>query len=101
MTGNESFATRLRRLREEKGFTIASLAASAKTTQRVLRGLESGLTESPALLVGLRLARSLSVAPNYLAFGESARTILDALETAVCLSRQLDAVDYRIRKLEK
>jgi transcriptional regulator with XRE-family HTH domain len=99
MTRNETFANRLRRLREERGLTIAALAASAKTTPRVLRYLESGRTKSPALLVGLRLARCLNVEADYLALGESSHAILLGITAA--LSRQLDAVDRKVNRLER
>jgi transcriptional regulator with XRE-family HTH domain len=97
MTRHETFAKRLRRLREERGLTIASLGASAKATPRVLRSLECGRTKSPGLLVGLHLARALNVDADYLAFGESSDAML---EITLSLTRWLDAVDRRVTKLE-
>lgn len=88
---------RLRRLRRERAFTIAALAALARTTPRALRSLESG-TRAPALLVGLRLADALHVDAEYLALGESSRDILFKV-TAALSSRQLEAAENRATAL--
>jgi transcriptional regulator with XRE-family HTH domain len=86
----ESFADRLRRLREEKGLTASALAASVGVSEGTIRQLESGQTKNPSFAVGLRLANQLSVDPFYLAFGSDAT-----------LNERMDIFDRRLARLEQ
>ncbi|MBV8299551.1 MAG: helix-turn-helix transcriptional regulator [Candidatus Eremiobacteraeota bacterium] len=87
---SETFADRLRRLREEKGLTASALAASVGVSEGTIRQLESGQTKSPSFVVGLRLANQLSVDPFYLALGASAT-----------LNERMDVFDRRLARLEQ
>ena len=87
---SESFAERLRRLRQEKGLTISSLAASVGVAEGSIRQLETGQTKNPSFVVGLRLANQLSVDPFYLALGKNAT-----------LTERMDIFDRRLTKLEQ
>jgi transcriptional regulator with XRE-family HTH domain len=51
----------IRRLREEKGWTQAKLAAQAKVTQGYIAQLETGTRKRLSLEVADRLARALGV----------------------------------------
>jgi len=51
----------IRRLREEKGWTQAKLAARAKVTQGYIAQLEAGTRQRLSLEVADRLARALGV----------------------------------------
>ena len=86
----ESAAGRLKRLREERGITIAALALEAGVSESAVRQLETGNVKSPSFAVGLRLAHYLGVDPYYLAFGESSN-----------LDERLLIVERRITKLEQ
>jgi len=61
MAANETFARRLRRLREEQGMTVAMLATQCGVTESAIRQLEAGRVKEPELIVGLRVAEALSV----------------------------------------
>ena len=87
---SETFATRLRRLREEKGLTVSSLAASVGVSEGTIRQLESGQTKSPSFVVGVRLADQLSVDPFFLALGSRAT-----------LNERMDIFDRRLARLEQ
>lgn len=62
---SDVFGDRLRRLREERGFTQRELAEAADTSQRMIAYYEthSGTPAGPVLL---RLARALKVSPDEL-----------------------------------
>jgi transcriptional regulator with XRE-family HTH domain len=66
----EAFAARLRRLREDAGISRCGLARLARCSETEVRHLESGRTEWPSVLLGVRLARALRVSVEYLALGE-------------------------------
>lgn len=57
----ETLAQRLRRLRDEHGYTLADLAAAVGCSEGALRVLENGRVKSPSLLLGVRLADRLHV----------------------------------------
>ncbi|MDQ6942842.1 MAG: helix-turn-helix domain-containing protein [Candidatus Eremiobacteraeota bacterium] len=86
----ETAAARLKRLREERGVTIAALALEAGVSESAVRQLETGNVKSPSFAVGLRLAHYLGVDPYYLAFGESSN-----------LDERLLIVERRVTKLEQ
>lgn len=67
----ETFAVRLRRLRQERRMSFTKLAIAVGVTEGALRQMESGQTKWPAFPVGIRLAHVLGVEPRDLAFGES------------------------------
>ena len=87
---SESFGSRLRRLREERGIAVATLAPAVGLSQATLRQLETGHIKNPTLMVGLRLADKLNVDPYYLAFGEGSS-----------LSERFDLMERRIKALEQ
>ena len=91
---NETFAERVRRVREERGFTVPDLAAAVGVSPGAIRQLESGQIKNPSFALGLRLANRLNVDPQYLALGEgfSLTERLESIEQRVAtLERQVDA----------
>ncbi|HEY0396363.1 MAG TPA: helix-turn-helix transcriptional regulator [Candidatus Elarobacter sp.] len=86
----ESFAERLRRLREEQGFTVATLALEVGVSEGAIRQLETGNVKSPSFVVGLRLAHRLGVDPYELALGKGST-----------LEERLTVAERRIAKLEQ
>ena len=94
MTAEKS-AERLRRLREERGITITTLALEVGVSESAIRQLESGNVKSPSFAVGLRLAHHLGVDPYYLAFGEGSN-LNDRL---VVVERRLTKVEQRVAAL--
>ena len=87
---SESFAQRLRRLREERGATIAALADEVGVSEGAIRQLETGNVKSPSFVVGLRLAHYLGVDPYYLASGDGSH-----------VGERLLLVERRLAKLEQ
>jgi transcriptional regulator with XRE-family HTH domain len=87
---SETFAARLRRVREEKGFTVPDLAAAVGVSPGAIRQLESGQSKNPGFALGLRIADRLSVDPHYLALGEG-----------FSLTERLELVENRMAKLER
>jgi hypothetical protein len=87
---SETFAQRLRRLREERGTTIAGLANEVGVSEGAIRQLETGNVKSPSFVVGLRLAHYLGVDPYYLASGEGSS-----------VGERLILVERRLTKLEQ
>jgi transcriptional regulator with XRE-family HTH domain len=65
----ESFGERLRRVRIARGVRVTDVASAAGLTEGSIRQMEAGRTKSVSLLVGLRIAKSLGVSPDYLAGG--------------------------------
>lgn len=88
----ETFAERLRRLREDGGLTIAALALEVGVSESAIRQLEAGSVKSPSFAVGLRLAHHLGVDPYYLAFGEGS----NLNERLLVLERRLTKVEQRV-----
>jgi transcriptional regulator with XRE-family HTH domain len=86
----ETFAERLRRLRNEQGYTVADLAAAVGAAEGTIRHLEGGNVRSPNFLLGIRLAEQLKVDPRYLALGEG-----------IGVTARFDALERRIAKLEQ
>ena len=91
----ESFGDRLRRLRDEQGFTVAALALEVGVSEGTIRQLESGSIKSPSFTVGLRLAHRLGVDAYYLGLGEGS-TLNDRLTQ---LERRLSKVEQRLTTL--
>ena len=87
---SETFGARLRRVREEKGFTVPDLAAAVGVSPGAIRQLESGQSKNPGFALGLRIADRLSVDPHYLALGEG-----------FSLTERLELVEERMVKLER
>ena len=85
----ETFAERLKRLRNEQGLTVAALAAVAQVAEGTIRHLEGGTIASPSLTLGIRLADALHVEVRFLAIGEGSRAAdrFDAIE------RRLDEIE--------
>jgi transcriptional regulator with XRE-family HTH domain len=69
MTIRETLGRRLRRLRKERGLTVAALAARCDVTATEIQDIEAGRVTDPELIVGVRLAEALCVDAWYLAFG--------------------------------
>jgi transcriptional regulator with XRE-family HTH domain len=86
------FGDRLRRLREEQGFSIATLAVEVGVSEGAIRQMETGNVKSPSLLVGLRLAHRLGVDPYELALGVGS----NLNERLILVERRLDALEQRI-----
>ncbi|HEY0393675.1 MAG TPA: helix-turn-helix transcriptional regulator [Candidatus Elarobacter sp.] len=100
----ETLAKRLRRLREEQGVSIAQLADACGTSEGAIRQIEHGRVRSPALHLGLRIARHLGVDPYYLAYGEagSYATRLEDLANAVLVvQRRLDGLTAQLANIER
>ena len=86
----EPFATRLRRLRTEQGYTVVDLAAAVGSAEGTIRQLESGKVKSPSFLLGIRLADQLKVEPRFLAVG-----------IGQTIEQRLDAIEQRFSKVER
>src|SRR5579863_7942948 len=65
----ETFAERLRRLREHRGMSVGNLALRAGLTEGAIRKMEYGDTKGQGFVNGLRIAEALGVDPWELAFG--------------------------------
>jgi transcriptional regulator with XRE-family HTH domain len=87
---SETFAARLRRVREEKGFTVPDLASAVGVSPGAIRQLESGQIKNPAFSLGLRIADRLNVDPHYLALGEG-----------FSVTERLENLENRVMKLER
>jgi transcriptional regulator with XRE-family HTH domain len=87
---NETFAERLRRLREEHGLTISGLALEIGVSEGAIRQIESGSVKSTSFSIGLKLAHRLGVDPFYLALGEGSN-----------LNERMTVLERRIAKLEQ
>jgi transcriptional regulator with XRE-family HTH domain len=66
----ETFAERLRRLREQRGLTVGRLALRAGLTEAAIRKMEYGDTKGHGFINGLKIAEALGVDPSELAFGK-------------------------------
>jgi transcriptional regulator with XRE-family HTH domain len=91
----ESFADRLRRLRDEQGLTVAGLALEVGVSEGTIRQLEAGTVKSPSFTAGLRLAHRLGVDAYFLAFGEGS-TLNDRVTV---LERRLAKLEQRVAAL--
>ena len=69
----ETFAERLRRLREQRRLTVGNLALRAGLTEAAIRKMEYGDTKGHGFVNGLRIAEALGVDPWELAFGKRAK----------------------------
>jgi transcriptional regulator with XRE-family HTH domain len=97
-SATESFGERLRRLRIACGFRVTDVASAAGLTEGSIRQLEAGQTKSVSLLVGLRIAKSLGVSPEYLASGtEPAESVEPAVSPII---GRLDDHERRLTVLE-
>ncbi len=86
----ESFGKRLRRLREEQGFSVADLALAVAVSESAIRQLEAGIVKLPSFALGLRIADRLNVDPYYLAAG-----------AGFSMTEQIDRIERRVAKLEQ
>ncbi|HEY0395402.1 MAG TPA: helix-turn-helix transcriptional regulator [Candidatus Elarobacter sp.] len=93
----EKFHERLRRLRDEHGFTVAALADAAGCSEGAIRQLESGRIKSPSLVLGIRLADVLRVDPRYLGTGEA----LSTAEQSAAITARLEQVERQIAHLQR
>ncbi len=66
----ETLGERVRRLRLDRGYTVAGLARAVEVTEGTIRNIERDVTRDPALTTGLRIAHALGVSVPYLGFGE-------------------------------
>ena len=89
-TMTEPFGKRLRRLREERGFSVADLASAVGVSESAIRQLEVGTVKLPSFALGLRIADRLNVDPYYLAVG-----------AGFSMTEQIDRIERRIAKLEQ
>lgn len=93
----ESFGQRMRRLRDEQGYSVADLAAAVGASEGTIRQLESGTIKSPSFLLGIRIADQLKVDPKYLAAGNGISIPVRFDEMDV----RLNEVERRLAKLEQ
>jgi transcriptional regulator with XRE-family HTH domain len=91
----ESFGERLRRLREEKGFSVADLSSAVGVSESAIRQLEAGNVKSPSFALGLRIAIQLNADPFYLALGEGSNMI----ERFEMIERRLGKLERRLASL--
>jgi transcriptional regulator with XRE-family HTH domain len=99
----ETFAKRVRRLREEHGMTIVQLADAIGASEGTIRQIEGGTVRNPHFSLGLRLARHLGVDPYYLAFGEGsayAARLEDLATDHVAVRDAVNAVRSRLTHVE-
>ena len=115
----EPFATRVRRLREDRNLTPTQLAFVCGVTEGAMRQIERGQTKRASLDVGIRMAAVLGVEPRYLAFGDGDGTQepavkakpwvvavphgrIDEVETQVTAIRsRLDSLERRLERVER
>jgi transcriptional regulator with XRE-family HTH domain len=69
----ETFAERLRRLRELRGLTVGRLALRTGLTEAAIRKMEYGDTKGRGFINGLKIAEALGVDPGELAFGKKGK----------------------------
>jgi transcriptional regulator with XRE-family HTH domain len=69
-----AFGERLRRVRKQQGLSAVQLAKIVGVTEAAIRSWETGRTEGPSLIVGLKIAKALVEDPDYLAFGTETPT---------------------------
>ncbi|MBV8369504.1 MAG: helix-turn-helix domain-containing protein [Candidatus Eremiobacteraeota bacterium] len=81
---------RIREARVAKGLSVGQLSQRIGITEDALRKIESGNTQQPAFVVGLRIAAEVTVNPFFLGFGdvsykteESHRTVVEQRFAAV------------------
>ena len=89
---SETFGQRLRRLREELGFSVPEIASAVGASEGTIRQLESGNVKNPAFALGLRIADKLNVDPHYLALG-SGFSMQDRFEL---LERRIERLERRV-----
>jgi transcriptional regulator with XRE-family HTH domain len=77
---------------------VTDVASAAGLTEGSIRQLEAGQTKSVSLLVGLRIAKSLDVSPEYLATGEGPKESGEPAMTPV--AGRLDDHERRLTVLE-
>ncbi|HTD32982.1 MAG TPA: helix-turn-helix transcriptional regulator [Candidatus Elarobacter sp.] len=87
---SETFAQRLRRLRNSHGYSVADLATTVGASEGTIRQLENGSVKSPSFLLGIRLAERLDVDARYLALGEGST-----------YSERMDSLERRLAKIEE
>ena len=66
----ETFAKRLKRIRNQRNFTQEQLAKITKISVQSIRNYEQSISEQPAAEYLLALAKALDVTPEYLLLGE-------------------------------
>jgi transcriptional regulator with XRE-family HTH domain len=88
----ETFAERLKRLRNEQGFTVAGLAMVVGVSESSIRQFESGDIRTPSMMLGIRLADALHVDVRFLAMG----TGFPPTEHFAAIERRLDKIDQRL-----
>ena len=90
----ETLGQRMRRIREEKGIDVRSIAGGCGVHETTFRQIETGNIKKMSFAVGLRAADALNVDPYYLAFGDDG-SITQRLDM---FDRRLAAVEKRIAK---
>ena len=69
----ETFAERLKRLREKRGLSVGQLALRAGLTEAAIRKMEYGDTKGHGFINGLKIAEALGVDPGELAYGRRSK----------------------------
>jgi len=70
-TVSDTLGERLKSLRKSNGFSAAQLGARVGISENAVYKLEAGITGEPSFAVGLKIARTLGVHPETIAFGAS------------------------------
>ena len=77
----ETFAERLKRIRNQRNFTQEQLAEISEIAVQTLRNYEQGISKNPVSEYLLNLAKVLDVTPEYLLLGENnMKTYTDAIK---------------------
>lgn len=74
----ETFAERLRRLREARKLTVGALAARTGLTEAAIRKMEYGDTKARGFINGMKIAEALGVDPAELAYGKKGKRAANA-----------------------
>jgi len=67
---SETLGERIREARIAKQLSVGQLASRIGVTEDALRKIESGNTQQPAFIVGVRIAAELEINPFFLALGD-------------------------------
>lgn len=87
----ETFADRVRRLREQASLSLADVASRTGKSVQWVSAIETGRLQEPGIFAGVKLARALGVSAEDLAFGP---------ETAKAPSPTINLAEERLARAE-